>query len=458
MLSRLLSVSSFLASLTGATLAFAQTVDTVAPGNSIGLNPTSGVAGPNRPSQGQSPVIGAGAVDNAATPFGAITPFGTKSGTAPQTDALPPIMLGAFTINPGGTAGAYFDDNVFALQRNRRSDVAFFARPEISAFTQGPGYGMQAAGFIEGRKYTKYGSEDQVNGGASASGVVQPDADTQLRGRVQYLHGHEDRGAGDSVLFVPDRPVAFDLIDAAGAINKRWDRWFASIGVSSVGVFYRNTSIQGVPVDQSYRNVVIPAVTGRVGYVVAPLTSVFAEVTGNLREYRFGPLSSRGYRVVAGLLFEPGPEARIKGEVFAGYINQDYVGPTLRTVSTWTAGGAVSFLLTDYTTFTVEGRREAKESGLLGGTSLIESSVGGRVDHQLFDNLVIGAGATYLIDDFKGVGRADRYISPLASLRYTVSRNVTVGLDYRHVDYKTDAFGGGAFRRNVVLGAINVRF
>ncbi len=451
------------ASVCGAMLyvgsALAQTADTPAPtpvpGNVTGLNPSYGIAGANRPSQGQAPVIGA-ASEGAAAPYGNITsPFGT---TPPGGDGPKPLMLGMFTISPGGTAGSFFDDNVFALSRNRRSDVAIFARPEISAAAQGQGYGIQASAFVEGRKYVKYGSEDQVNAGASVSGVVQPDADTQLRGRVQYLHGHEDRGAGDSILFSPDRPIGFDLIDAAAALNKRWDRWFASVGVSSVGVFYNNTTIQGIPVDQQFRNVVIPAVTARVGYVVAPLTSVFAEVSGNLREYRFGPLSSRGMRVVGGVLFEPGPGARIKGEVYGGYMFQDYVGPNLLTVSSWTAGGSMSFLVTDYTTLTVEGRREAKESGLLGGVSLIESSAGVRVDHQLFDKLTVGAGATYLVDQFKGIGRADRYISPLASVRYTFNRNMSVGLDYRHVDYKTDAFGGGAFRRNVLLGALNVRF
>ena len=330
--------------------------------------------------------------------------------------------------------------------------------PEISAIAQGPGFGIQTSGFVEARKYTKYSSEDQVNGGASVSGVVQPDADTQLRGRVQYLHGHEDRGAGDSILFTPDRPIAFDLVEAAAALNKRWDRWFASLGASAVGVFYRNTSIQGVPVDQSFRNVVIPTVTARVGYVIAPLTSVFVDVTGNLREYRFGPLSSRGMRAVGGLLFEPGPGARVKGEIYGGVIYQDYTGAALKTVATWTAGGAVSFLLSDYTTLTFEGRREAKESGLLGGVSLVESSAGARLDHQLFDNLVIGGGATVLHNEFRGIGRVDRYISPLASLRYAVSRNLTVGLDYRYLTYTTDAFGAGGFRRNVVLGAVNVRF
>ena len=203
----------------------------------------------------------------------------------------------------------------------------------------------------------------------------------------------------------------------------------------------------------------IPALTGRVGYVVAPLTSLFAEVTGNARDFRLQTLSSIGYRTIAGVLLEPGPGARFKGEVFGGYIHQDYNGGGgLQTISTWTYGGAMSVLLRDDLQLSGDGRREAKESALFGGVSLIESSVGARLDYHLLNNLVAGIGATYLIDSFQGAGRVDHYLSPLASLRYTVSKTVTVGVDYRMLDFDNDVVGTGGFRRNVVLASVNAKF
>ena len=61
---------------------------------------------------------------------------------------------------------------------------------------------------------------------------------------------------------------------------------------------------------------------------------------------------------------------RVKGEILAGYIHQDYQGVGLQTVDTWTYGTALSFLLTNNLTFTLEGRREAKESPLFDGSLL----------------------------------------------------------------------------------------
>ena len=57
-------------------------------------------------------------------------------------------------------------------------------------------------------------------------------------------------------------------------------------------------------VSQSYRNGNIIRVPGRVGYVVAPSTSVFVEVAPNWRNFQVDSFDSHGYRVVGGMLFD----------------------------------------------------------------------------------------------------------------------------------------------------------
>ena len=425
--------------------------------------PTIEAVPTNRPSQTAAPV-GPGTKDV----VGAVS---DRPVSIPETGIQNPITrLGIFTLTPAVTDASFYDDNVFATSASRRSDVVFVTRPEISAAAGGGDYGILANAFVEGRKYATYSSESQINGGASAAGVYQPDASTQIKSQVEYLHGHEDRGLGESAFIVLDRPVAFNQVDGAIALNKRFDRYWASVGGSALGVLYENDSLQGAPIDETYRNVAIPTITGRVGYVAAPLTSVFGEVTGNAREFQYEPLSSIGYRAVAGLLFEPGPGARIKGEVFGGFMHQDYSGAGLQTIDTWTYGVAVSYLLTDYLTATLEGRREPKESPLFqgslvqdqlgptGGVSLIESSIGGHVDYQVLDNVVVSVGATYLDDAFKGLSEEDRYISPLASVNYTISRSVSIGVNYRRLEYRPDIVDVSGFQKDVVLASIHAAF
>ena len=99
--------------------------------------------------------------------------------------------------------------------------------------------------------------------------------------------------------------------------------------------------LAGAPVVQDYRDGAIVTTPVRLGYVVAPLTSLFAEVAYNKRDFRVDAFDLEGWRVVGGALFEPGPGSRIEGEIFGGYMTQAYSGFGFQTVSTFTYGSSL---------------------------------------------------------------------------------------------------------------------
>lgn len=399
------------------------------------------------------------------------------------------------TLRAGITAGVMYDDNVFAGRTQRLSDTVVIARPEVSWVTQGQGYGVGVDGYVEARRYTKYNSEDQLNGSVGATFTVMPDSDTQIIGNARYLRGHLERGTSETIgpggLLLStafDKPIAYDQGTGSLALNKRFDRWWTSVGIAGSAVAYQDPQIGDLNIDLGYADGVISVANGRLGYVIAPQTSVFVEAAGHRRDWRAGIFDSTGYRTVAGMLFEQGPNARLKGEVWAGYMNQAYNGSSFETVASWTYGASLAFLFTDQLTGTIEGRREAKEAalslGLIGPTTIganatacapgggatcvsaIQSSVSGRLDYKLLPNLVIGAGASFVVDDYLGAsagGRVDRTLSPLASIKYFPSDRLAFGFDYRRVNY--DPTGGWAtgvgalsYYRNVYLASANGKF
>lgn len=133
----------------------------------------------------------------------------------------------------------------------------------------------------------------------------------------------------------------------------------------------------------------------------------------------------------------------------------------MATVSSWTYGLSLAAVVTDNVTAVFEGRREAKEAALglatlmdgsLGASaptcladaavcvSDIELEIGGRLDFHVTPSVVIGGGATYLEDDYQGqlaFGRVDRSFGPLASVKYFATPNVTLGLDYRNLQFSS---------------------
>lgn len=406
----------------------------------------------------------------------------------PQQPPGTPVAGG--TLVTGVTVGAFYNDNVFATNTGRMGDWAVFERPEFTWFKQGQNYSVSTDGFIEGREYAKFTSENEINGSLGANFTVMPDNDTQIVGGARYIHGHLDRGASETVVptttgtqllsTVFEHPVAYDEGLESIALNKRYGNWWSSIGAAGLEIQYQDPTIGsfsgitpavpvGTLVDLGYADGAIGTVNGRLGYVVRPLTSVFVEAAGNTRDWHVSYFDSDGYRLDAGVLFEQGPGARLKGEFWGGYMGQTYNGVTMQSISSWTYGVNLAAVVADNLTAVVQGSREAKEaalglaytSGTLGmgplgasaatctadGTnptnaavcvSTIESLIGGRLDYQVVRNVVVGGGVTYLQDEYQGplaFGRVDYTFSPLLSVKYFATPNVTLGFDYRYVDF-----------------------
>jgi hypothetical protein len=380
----------------------------------------------------------------------------------------PGFTAGSVTFYPSVTGGVFYDDNVFATHDNRQASWAGFVRPELGVRATGPNYAVEAKGFVESRWYSRFSSEDQVNGAAALAATIMPDKDTQVILKAGYARAHEERGTGESIVInnTPvftgfDRPVGFNTYELAGTLNKRFNRWWTSFGAAGTWVQYDTPTILGIPIPQDYRDGLISVVSGRVGYVVAPLTSVFVEAAGNRRDFQVGVFDSTGYRVVGGVLLEQGPGARIKGEAYAGYMYQNYTGATFQTVSTFTYGGALAMLLAPRWTAVVTGRRDALESALTlpatAGVSVIQSQLAGRIDYQILPNVIVGAGATWLSDEFLGANRTDTAVGPLVSVKYLMSPNVTLGFDYRNVTYDSTGAGVLGYYRNVYLFSIHAQ-
>jgi hypothetical protein len=444
------------------------------PDNSVWQNGTAPVPGYARQTPNVQPTT-------QATPAGSPTSspawYGQGSGI--------PWAGGRFYA--GGTVGTFYDDNVFATNINRQHDFAFFERPEAAWVKQGQNYTVSADGFVEGREYATFSSEDQVNGGVGTNFTVMPDNDTQIVGGARYLHEHLDRGSSETVVTTPGmpstllstlftHPVAYDEGIEAIALNKRYGNWWSSTGAAALEINYQNAAIGatgplgpspfgGDTVNFNYADGAIGTANARVGYVVAPLTSVFGEAVINTRDWGVGYFDSNGFRVVMGMLFEQGPGARVRGEFWAGYMNQEYNGVTMQRISTWTGGLNMTGVITSDLSAVVEGRREAKEAALglalltpteLGASgatcatsvavcvSNIESEAGARLDYRVLPRVVISGGVTYLEDDYQGppaFGRVDRTLGPIAALRYFATPDLTLGFDFRNVSF---ASTGGA--------------
>ena len=361
-----------------------------------------------------------------------------------------------WALRAGITNALVFDDNIYARSVNKISDRIVVVRPDIGIDYKSQQYLATLNAALENRNYLSNPHEDNLNWNTTYAATYLPREDIQIQTRLGAQQGHEQRGTADSQFFAFDNPITYHQYDAALALNKRFDGWWTSTGGARSWINYEEPTIGGVPVDQSYRNGAISVLTGRLGKVVAPLTSAFVEVSGNQRDFKLDSFDSQGFRVVGGMLFEPGQGARIRGEAFAGYMQQSY--KSFINFSTWTYGGALAFRIDPRTIFVVDGRREAKESALAGGVSVLESAANARIDYQLTEKFTVGAGVGYLNQLYKTLpNRVDTSWGPLLSAKYFLTPNVAFGIDYRYVGFSSDTTGVSSYARNTVLLSVSGR-
>jgi hypothetical protein len=130
-------------------------------------------------------------------------------------------------------------------------------------------------------------------------------------------------------------------MEGGATVNKRFNRFWTSFGFGARHDDYDDTSIDGMNVDQDFRDGERFVVVSRVGYDVSPLTAIFAETAHNWRTYDEDLFESDGIRVVGGVKFEP--TRVVKGQVYAGWLEQSYDSDELEDISTWTLGGLLAW-------------------------------------------------------------------------------------------------------------------
>ena len=116
---------------------------------------------------------------------------------------------------------------------------------------------------------------------------------------TNYAHSHEARGTGNSFeLF--DKPVEYDRVEGGALLHKTFNRLWTEVGGSARADTYQNTTLNGVVVDQHYRDVTITEAVNRTGYEVSPKTSLFVETAYGWRDYEDTTFNNHGYRIADG--------------------------------------------------------------------------------------------------------------------------------------------------------------
>lgn len=359
----------------------------------------------------------------------------------PDYDAVG-IHVRSFFVMPSVTSTVIFDDNVFATGSSTQSDVTLHTNPELFIRSDWPRHSLQTRFTLDDYRHKRFSDEDHTDYSALAEGRLDVLRDINVTGLAAYRHGAVERGTDDSVLRV-DKLIAFDQAQAESFVNAAFGRMFAKVGAKIQTSNYDDTSIAATQFDQDYRDGTVGEAIVRLGYDVTPLTGVFLQGSYNRRRFDNATYDSEGVRAVAGVAFEA--SRLIKGEAYAGYLQQDYASSGFDDLMTWTVGGRLAWQPSPLMTVSLEGKREADQSSFSNGSSVVDNDATFRVDYEFRRNIILSGLYGLKLEDYQG-SRTDTTMTWGGEARYLINRRFSVGIEGTHVRFESDF--ADDYRRN----------
>jgi hypothetical protein len=403
----------------------------------------------------------------------------TLGGNAPYVSPVPPtgqstispreqaaenygpqgIPLGSFMLYPTLELNEVFDDNIYAVPSSKTASFIQIVKPGVELKSNWSSnmlnfYATGGFGF-----YSADSTQDFQDITVGTDGRLDITRDSNFYGGASYNRGHEALGS-------PNSPIgAFQIT--------QYNQYSANVGyyqqLNRIRVrldgrldkynFLNNGlgSAQGV-VPNSDRDRLEWRESLRLGYEFLPGYEIWTRGTLNQRNYDHVPDSqgldrnSSGWDLVGGFTF--GFSTITSIEVFAGYVQQNYVDSAFQTVQVPTFG------LTGYWSPTRQilvkpfVRRTIDDSALTDSSAYINTSTGVDVGYNFRPNIQLDGHADYSIADYQTAagqaGRYDQYLTLRGDILYSPIPRFFIGPSYQFT-HRTSTVVGVGYDDNQIL-------
>jgi polysaccharide biosynthesis protein VpsM len=346
------------------------------------------------------------------------------SGSGPAS-----IQLGespAF-LTPHLLLGVGRDDNLFYSNANEKSSTFYLL---------GPGFGVEARDAnkvlqltYEGRfgRYAQSEEDNFVDHTLHAQGDIAFDRRNFLRLGLDYLRGHDPRGATDRpIAGRPDRyrstnPFVTYAFGAPGA-QGRLEAFYTQADKR-----YLNNFATTAASDHERREY------GAAFYArMMPRTYVLVEARQTQIDYRQSgsPFSGDERRLYAGISWEP--TAATSGTIKVGNLKRRFDSPLLEDFSGPSWEAVVSWSPLSYSRLDIFATRQTNEASGL-GNFILTSITGASWTHAWSGAVSTSIDLRFQKDDYQGFNRSDDTRSLGLKAAYKFRRWLTLGAEYIHI-------------------------
>lgn len=341
------------------------------------------------------------------------------------------LRFGGFTLDASVALGVGWTDNVLAAETNEQSDTIYALEPQARLTSN---WSRHEAVFEAGGRaesHSDLSSEDVDTYFGRAAGRLDIGSRTTVRASVLAAHDEEPRTVTDAP--IGGAPVEFNRTDGSLSLSHNFNRVTLTGTLAARDRDYETT--------QNFRDNTTSAATGRADIQLSPRFGAVLIATADQREYDNTPLlDSDGYTVLAGLSL--GLTNLLRGEVTLGQFSRDYdSGASTEGLA---VAANVDWFVTGLTTINVSARQNAEE--VIGAVAIpyTNRQFGARVDHELFRNVILTAGADVGRREYDTIDRDDDYVA--ADVGFDYFLNPRVALRGRYQFERLESEGVNRFR------------
>lgn len=346
------------------------------------------------------------------------------------------LRWGGFDVRPALDVGVTHTDNLFADDNNARSDYVYFVRPSVAVESHWSRHRLAFDAHVEDVSHQDFSSEDRTTGGAGLDARVDVRRTTQIGGAVRYAQAVESRADPDA----PDNaaePVDYKAKSARLYVQQQFNRMRFSVAADHTELDYDDVvDGGGVTIEQDDRDHEARSITVRGEFAVSPRVAVLAQASANERDYDLvfpavpWNRNSDGATYLIGANFDL--TRLIRGEVAAGYFEQDYEDPAVGDTDGLAVEANLDWFPSQLTTVNFRGARRVEDSGTDFAASYLHTSGGVRVDHELLRNVILSVGVDGVHREYRGISREDDVVAADLGLRYLMNRRVVLSGGYRY--------------------------
>lgn len=395
----------------------------------------------------------------------------------PDFDA-PGSRSGSFIFNPEVNVTGAYDSNIFAQRSNVTDDFIVRIKPGFSLDSDWNNNSFSMFANADIGQHFDNTRENYEDFNFGMNGRIDLSRGTSISANVGYSDLHEDRGSpnqdpGRTTLNVgaPANQTTFQVFTAGVGFLR--DEAIVSLAVD--GNYTRNTFdnpdlIGGGVLNNSDRDHEIFRGSARVGYDLDDTYEAFLRLSANRVEYDDstvdgGPQrNSDGWEIVGGTSFNLTGTA--EGEVFFGYIDQEYDSDSLGDISDITFGASILWNPTGLTSVRFGASRGVTETIVadvdsLGNPTASSAILGTtfdlQVEHELRRNVLLKGTASYVKQDFENTVREDDLINASLGTSYLLNRNWSVDATYEF-RYRDTTARGQDFKRHIFMVGLTAKW